>query len=107
MATQGSRDLISILCKMWYEDGVWNAEAVDLPIAVFGETIEDVKNHLYDAIFAHLETAAALGEFNEIIEAYERRKRIKLINLKDIKKDSIYDNISFPLNQELKTQVHM
>ena len=29
-----------VLCKFWQEDGVWNGSAQDLPVAVFGETIE-------------------------------------------------------------------
>jgi predicted RNase H-like HicB family nuclease len=47
---------IPVLARLWWEDGVWNGEAIDLPIAVFGDTFEDAVAHLQDAVMSHLES---------------------------------------------------
>jgi predicted RNase H-like HicB family nuclease len=49
------------LCRFWREDGVWNASAVDLPIAVFGDTIEEAQSNMSDALTAHLNALNRLG----------------------------------------------
>lgn len=56
---------IPILCRFWEEDGVWNGEAVDLPVAVFGETVEQAFMHLWNAVISHLEALQEIGKLKE------------------------------------------
>jgi len=37
------------------EDGVWNIEAIDFPVAAFGETPEKAEDNLYQAMLSHFE----------------------------------------------------
>ena len=59
---------IPILCKFWSEDGVWNGVAETLPVAVFGETFEQAKDNLRDAIAAHLEAVREVGDLDATVE---------------------------------------
>jgi predicted RNase H-like HicB family nuclease len=59
---------IPILCRFWEEDGVWNAAAHDLPVAVFGKTLQQAKKHLNDALMAHFEALHELGKAQATIE---------------------------------------
>ncbi len=52
---------ISILCRFWSEDGVWNGLAKDLPVAAFGQTFEEARRNLSDALLSHLQSASELG----------------------------------------------
>jgi predicted RNase H-like HicB family nuclease len=56
---------INILCRFWLEDGVWNGSAVDLPVSVFGETIEQSQQHLIDAVVCHLEALQEVGRLEQ------------------------------------------
>jgi predicted RNase H-like HicB family nuclease len=65
---------ISILCRFWSEDGVWNGVAEDLPVAAFGQTFEEARHNLSDALLCHLQSASELGELQEIIRHLKERK---------------------------------
>jgi predicted RNase H-like HicB family nuclease len=65
---------ISILCRFWSEDGVWNGVAEDLPVAAFGETFEEARRDLSDALLSHLQSASELGKLPEIIYILQRRE---------------------------------
>ena len=74
----GSKELekpsfaISILCRFWEEDGVWNAAAHDLPVAVFGKTFQQAQKHLNAALKAHFEALHELGKVQDTIERLRR-----------------------------------
>jgi hypothetical protein len=59
---------IPVLCRFWAEDGVWNGEAVDLPVAIFGETFELAQKHLFNAVISHLEALEEIGKLKETAE---------------------------------------
>jgi predicted RNase H-like HicB family nuclease len=59
---------ISVFCKIWQEDGVFNAVANDLPIAVFGKTYEEAQKHLGEAIIGHLEALLELHQLDQTIK---------------------------------------
>ena len=54
-----------ILCRFWTEDGVWNAEALSLPIVVSGDRFEEAQNHLREAIDSHFTVLADDGLLEE------------------------------------------
>lgn len=66
---------IPVLCKFWQEDGVWNGEAQDLAVAVFGDTFEDAQRHLSDAIICHLEALQELKQLKQTIAYLQQRAR--------------------------------
>lgn len=55
--------LVPVLVRFWSEDGVWNASAMDIPVAVFGESFEDARTHFEEALLSHFEI---LCERNQI-----------------------------------------
>jgi predicted RNase H-like HicB family nuclease len=59
---------ISVLCRFWAEDGVWNGSAVDLPVSIYGKTIEQAQKHLLDAIICHLEALQEVGQLDAEIK---------------------------------------
>ena len=65
---------ISILCRFWSEDGVWNGVAEDLPVAAFGQTFEEARRNLSDALLSHLQSASELGKLPEIIRLLQQRE---------------------------------
>ncbi len=72
---------IPVLARLWREDDVWNGEAVDLPVAIFGDTFEDAVSHLQDAVMSHLEALQEIGKLEEtahILRACARNHRVSL-----------------------------
>jgi predicted RNase H-like HicB family nuclease len=61
-AAMGQGSIVSILCKFWLEDQVWNGIAEHLPIAAFGHTFEEAKENLEGAILSHLEALRDAGK---------------------------------------------
>ena len=59
---------LPILCKLWSEDGVWNAIAADLPVAVFGATFEEAKENLEEALNDHIKALRKTGHIQDTIE---------------------------------------
>ncbi len=45
---------MTVRCRYWEEDGVWNGVVKDLPIVVFGQTLEQAKDNLRDAFHSHM-----------------------------------------------------
>lgn len=60
--------IVPLLCRFWEEDGVWNGIAEDAAVAVFGETFEEARRNLRDAIECHLEAAVENGELKSIVD---------------------------------------
>ncbi len=46
---------VMVRCRFWKEDGIWNGSAKRLPIAVFGQTLEETKANMRDAFRSHIE----------------------------------------------------
>jgi predicted RNase H-like HicB family nuclease len=70
---------IPVLARLWREDGVWNGEAIDLPVAVFGDTFENAVAHLQDAVMSHLESLEEIGKLEDtahILRACARNHRV-------------------------------
>jgi predicted RNase H-like HicB family nuclease len=65
---------VSILCRFWTEDEVWNGVAEDLPVAACGQTFEEARRNLSDALVSHLESASELGKLPEIIRHLQQRE---------------------------------
>jgi predicted RNase H-like HicB family nuclease len=68
-----TQNLIPVLCKFWKEDGVWNASAEHLPIAVFGDTFEDALKNLRDAIISHIQSVREAGQIDQLISLLLKR----------------------------------
>jgi len=83
---------IPILCKFWSEDGVWNGVAEPLPVAVFGETFEEAKDNLRDAITAHLEAVREVGDLNTTIESLLQSAK-NFLSVEDIPTGRTYARI--------------
>ncbi len=75
---KAARAKVPVLCKFWMEDGVWNGSAHDLPVAVFGKTIEEAKQNLCDAIISHFQALEKLGQVDEVICELQRLTRERL-----------------------------
>lgn len=58
---------VSLVVKFWVDEGVWNAVAEALPVAVYGETFEGVSDRLRAAILEHLEVVCELGLLPEVV----------------------------------------
>jgi len=58
--------VLPVLCKFWQEDGVWNASAEHLAVAVFGESFEEAQKNLREAIVAHMECWVEEGKEVEL-----------------------------------------
>jgi predicted RNase H-like HicB family nuclease len=54
---------VPVLCRIWEEQGVFNGIAEDLPVAVFGKTLEEAQSNLRDAVISHFD---ALRELHKL-----------------------------------------
>jgi hypothetical protein len=63
---------VPVLCRFWQEDGVWNGSAHDLPIAVYGDSLEQAQGHLDEAIISHLNALEKLGKVDPVISELMR-----------------------------------
>ena len=61
-----------VLVKFWPSDGVWNASAMDIPVSVFGTTFEEARNNFEDALLAHFETLADVGQLKPTLQLLQR-----------------------------------
>lgn len=53
--------VIPVLCRLWFEDGVWNAIAEQTAVAVFGPTREQADAILKEALKLHFDEIHRLG----------------------------------------------
>ena len=67
---------LSILCRFWEEDGLWNGIAVNLPIAVFGDTFEESLSNMRDAVESHVEAVVEAGPSDELQRLQEHRQSL-------------------------------
>ena len=66
---------LPIICEFWHEGKVWNGEARDLPIAVFGDTFEDAQAHMRDAVQGFMESSLEGGDMPEVVALLEKAAR--------------------------------
>lgn len=66
---------IPVLCKFWCEDGVWNGAAEHLPVAAFGETFEEAKRNLANAVVCHFESANETGRIDQLVSELQGHAR--------------------------------
>jgi predicted RNase H-like HicB family nuclease len=53
---------------------VWNGVAEDLPVAAFGQTFEEARRNLSDALLSHLQSACELGKLPEMMSLLQQRE---------------------------------
>ncbi len=75
---------IPILLRFWEEDGVWNGEAVNLPVAVFGTTFEESRQNMHDAVISHLQTLNEVGTLMDTISMLKQCARIHKISIEEM-----------------------
>lgn len=66
---------VPILCRFWFEDGVWNGVAEDLAVAAFGGSFEEAMANLRMAIESHLESVLEAGEVGDVVKHLEQRAK--------------------------------
>jgi predicted RNase H-like HicB family nuclease len=59
---------IPILVRFWPEDDVWNASALDLGVAVCGDTFEEVRKNFEEALYSHFSLLAKMGRCEATVE---------------------------------------
>jgi hypothetical protein len=74
MASIKQATTVNVLCKLWFEDNVWNGVAQDLPVAVFGETFEQAKANLLDAVVCHLQASSELGNLDQVLRSLQMKE---------------------------------
>jgi predicted RNase H-like HicB family nuclease len=70
---------IPILVRLWKEDNVWNGEAAELSVAVFGNSFEETADNLHEAVISHLEALQEIGKLDEtvhLLRAHAREYRL-------------------------------
>ncbi len=66
---------IPVLLRLWREDDVWNGDAAELSVAVFGDSFEEAAKNLHEAVISHLEALEEIGKLDEtarVLRAYAR-----------------------------------
>jgi hypothetical protein len=69
---------LPVLCEFWQEDDVWNGEAKDLPIAIFGDTFEEAQAHMRDAIQGYMESSIEAGDMPDVVAILEKAARHRI-----------------------------
>ena len=59
---------IFVLVKLWPEDGVWNASAMDIPVVVFGDSFEEAQSNFEEALKAHFDTLTDVNQVRKTID---------------------------------------
>ena len=90
---------VSVLCKFWQEDDVWNATAEHLPVAAYGNTFEEARRHLADAIVNHLQSVTEAGRIEELIKYLNRRAEDHMLAT-EISPDSFVGRLLVPTGQD-------
>lgn len=62
-----SSGVVPVVVKFWLEDGVWNAVAEDLSVAVYADTLEAARDMLRVALIEHFQLAHEMGFFQELV----------------------------------------
>lgn len=90
---------IPVLCTFVQEDGVWNASAEHLPVAVFGDTFEEARENLCNAVVGHIQSMAEAGRMEEVLTLLRRRAEDHML-VNEIAGDSVISKMLVPLKPE-------
>lgn len=63
---------VPILVRFWQEDGVWNASAFDLSVAVFGDNFDDARQHFEEALDSHFDLLVEMGRAKDTIDRLKK-----------------------------------
>jgi predicted RNase H-like HicB family nuclease len=85
---------VPVLCRIWEEQGIFNGVAEDLPVAVFGETYEEARQNLRDAVISHLEALRQLQQLNPVVEHLRRQAREGYFSPQEIPRDQSFYRFS-------------
>lgn len=91
---------IPVLCRLWEEDGVWNGEAVDLAVAVFGKTFEETQHNLADAIISHLETLQEIEQLKDTVHLLRTCARMRRVSVDEMPSNQAFWRFSAGLQDE-------
>jgi predicted RNase H-like HicB family nuclease len=96
---------IPVLCKFWQEDGVWNVSAEHIPVAAFGDTFEEARRHMADAICSHMQALIEAKQIDETVTLLKRRAQDHM-NVNEIRPDSLIGKILVPFGQNQELAAH-
>jgi hypothetical protein len=91
---------VSVLCKLWREDDVWNPCAEHLPVAVFGDTFEEARDHLCDALTSHVQSIAEADQLETLVATLNRRAADQMIAT-EIMPNNYVGRMMVPVDREL------
>ena len=63
---------VPILVRFWQEDGVWNASALDISVAVFGNSFEEARSNFEEALARHFEVLQEMKQLPQTIRILQR-----------------------------------
>ena len=63
---------VPILVRFWQEDGVWNASAMDISVAVFGNSFEEARSNFEEALARHFEVLREMKQLSQTIRDLRR-----------------------------------
>jgi len=86
------------------EDGVWNGEAVHLPVVVFGHTLEESMHNLSDALLSHLDAERRVGSIDKTIEFLRTCARESL-TLEEMAPNRLLSRFNAALHDERLTAI--
>lgn len=92
---QHAHEPVPVLCRFWREDGVWNATAQDLPVAVFGETFDEAQRNLCNALVSHFQSVDEAGKVDQMITFLNRKAQIRF-RVNEISADTPYVKMLVP-----------
>lgn len=72
---------IALFARIWEEDGVWNISGIDLPVAVFGDSLEEAKTHFKEAVVAHMDALIELNLIESVLaELHEKHQKCRPVD---------------------------
>lgn len=89
---------VTLVVRFWEEDGVWNGEAEDLPVAAFGDTLEQAMAHLREAVVEHLSAVTSVGLLEETVAQLRASESVQH-SLEDADIDVVLAKFSTPIPQ--------
>jgi predicted RNase H-like HicB family nuclease len=91
---------VAVFVRFWEEDGIWNASAVDLPVAAFGKNLKEAKNNFGDAIMTHFDTLQELGKLEEVVRQLRRKPEDCKAFAENITSDEFVSKFKAPLRRD-------
>ena len=79
---------------------MWNGIAEDLAIAVFGESFEEARAHMLEAIVCHLESLQEAGELASTVEQLRQRARDRYLSVNEMARNESLVRLSATVQDE-------